>query len=200
MFDIEKATHATAFLLHLNKGSMKWLKLMKLLYLSEVECLLNHNEPLTGDRLFCLDKGPVLSSTLDLIHSGTECPNSIWNHWIKDKGDYSLELMDHVSDQQYPEELSSLSKFEMDILRQMFFKYQDCSEWDMVNITHQPTVCPEWKSPHGSATEISIKDLCKARCLSSDSAAALESALIEYNELHNFTSELTGNYERSCQG
>ena len=50
---------------------MSYMKLIKLLYLADREALLRWGRPITFDAYVSMDRGPVLSSVLDLINGGT---------------------------------------------------------------------------------------------------------------------------------
>ena len=66
VFDIRKTVAASAFLCDLNEGHVSVLYLMKMLYLADREALLNWRRPITGDRFFSLEQGPILSHTYNL--------------------------------------------------------------------------------------------------------------------------------------
>ena len=66
-FNEKKATQAAAYLLRLRGGRMSYMKLIKLLYLADRISLNRRGRPITTDRYVSMDRGPVLSRTLNLI-------------------------------------------------------------------------------------------------------------------------------------
>ena len=68
-FNIEKTIQAIAALLHFHGSKeMSYLRMLKLLYLADRECLQETGRPITGDRVVAMEHGPVLSSVYDLIY------------------------------------------------------------------------------------------------------------------------------------
>lgn len=68
MYKERTAAQVAAYFLWKAKEPVKYIKLMKLMYLAEREFLLSHGSRLTGDELYSLPYGPVLSNTLDKFH------------------------------------------------------------------------------------------------------------------------------------
>ncbi len=74
---------------------MSYMKLLKLLYLVDREALLRWGRPVSTDRYVSMDRGPVLSKTLDLINEGAEDNiGRIWAKYISSPlGDHEVELV-----------------------------------------------------------------------------------------------------------
>ena len=66
-FHPEKAVEAAAMLLKLHGKPMKYLGLLKMLYIADRLALKLMEQPITGDRYVSMDYGPVLSGVYDLI-------------------------------------------------------------------------------------------------------------------------------------
>ncbi len=66
-FHPEKAVEAAAILLKLHGKPMKYLGLLKMLYIADRLALKTMDQPITGDRYVSMDYGPVLSGVYDLI-------------------------------------------------------------------------------------------------------------------------------------
>ncbi len=60
-FSPQKATQAAVYLVGRANGEIKYLKLIKLLYLAERTTLLRFILSITGDQFYSLKFGPVLS-------------------------------------------------------------------------------------------------------------------------------------------
>lgn len=71
-----KTVQAAAFLLKLHKRPMEYMKLIKLLYMSDRFALGSMDDTITGDRYFSMDYGPVLSKVYDLINNGPDYYNN----------------------------------------------------------------------------------------------------------------------------
>src|ERR1700730_3643333 len=93
-FNEAKATQAAARLLMLRGGRMKYLKLIKLLYIADREALLRWGKPITTDRYVSMKEGPVVSNIYNLIGS-EPMPDeqSIWHNHIKKVADWDVELV-----------------------------------------------------------------------------------------------------------
>ena len=63
-FNEQKVAQMAAFLLARGKGKMKYLKLLKLLYLADRESMKRNGHPISGDSYVSMDHGPVLSKSI----------------------------------------------------------------------------------------------------------------------------------------
>lgn len=63
MFNLDMAAEMAAWILSKNGGSMEKVKLNKLMYLSERDCILNCYLPICDDEMICHDYGPVLEQS-----------------------------------------------------------------------------------------------------------------------------------------
>lgn len=66
-FHPEKAVEAAAVLLKLHSKPIKYLGLLKMLYVADRIALERIEQPITGDHYVSMDYDPVLSSVYDLI-------------------------------------------------------------------------------------------------------------------------------------
>ena len=87
MFNERRVAQMAAYLLDHARTRMKYLKLMKLLYLADRESMKRHGHPISGDRYVSMDHGPVLSNTLNLINGAVKFQEHGWDYWIADKAD-----------------------------------------------------------------------------------------------------------------
>ncbi len=151
IFDERKATEAAAHLLHLRGGRMHFLKLLKLLYISDREALHRWGIPISHDNYVSMDHGPVLSQTYNLIRDGG---SRFWSEHISAPfGDYEICLTKEKP------AIQKLSRAEESLLNEMFDRYGKANRWDLVEETHK---FAEWDDPHGSSIPISIKDILTA--------------------------------------
>jgi uncharacterized phage-associated protein len=148
-FDEAKATQAAAFILKLRGGQMHYLKLIKLLYLSDREALIRWGIPITTDRYVSMNHGPVLSNIFNLITE--EGPKPTWGRFISaPMGDYEVRLL-----QEAPTD--RLSRAEETLLREIYGQFGHRNRWDIVdNVMHK---LPEWTYPDGSSVSISVREI-----------------------------------------
>lgn len=149
VFDIRKTIAAAAFLCDLNAASgrrVSVLYLMKMLYVADREALLRWRRPITGDRFFSLEQGPILSHTYDLCKgtiAGAE--GKLWDaafsksgKWITHKGDADT---------------SWLSGREEEVLREAFKKITELPTKNEM-VAHLHKILPEWEDPGKSCRPI----------------------------------------------
>jgi uncharacterized phage-associated protein len=152
-FKEAKATQAAAHLLKLRGGRMKYLKLVKLLYLADREALLRWGQPLTTDHYVSMEYGPVVSRTYALISNEPQpgAP-SFWRDHIATVEDWDVQLVHDPSDDE-------LSLAEESLLNEIFEKHGHKNRWRIVDETHK---FPEWKDPNGSSIPIEYSEILRA--------------------------------------
>ena len=150
MFDEAKATQAAAYFLKLRGGQMHYIKLIKLLYLTDREALLRWGNSVTTDHHVSMDNGPVVSTILNLITADKDKP--VWGRYISAPlGDYEVKLLvDAVP-------TDKLSQAEEKLMQELFERYGHWNRWDLINkVMHK---LPEWRCPNGSSSPISLRDI-----------------------------------------
>jgi uncharacterized phage-associated protein len=152
-FNERKATQAAARLLELRGGRMSYLKLIKLLYLADRQALLQWGRPITTDRYFSMDRGPVLSRILELASDGQD-PSApcIWARHIGAPENFEVRLQAAAG-------TDELSEAELALLDEVFAEHGSKSRWELVDLTHK---LPERKDPEGGAVPITYRDILKA--------------------------------------
>ncbi len=167
---------------------MSYLKLMKLMYLAEKECLLRYGEFLTGDRTLSMPHGPVLSSVYTMFCDGGE----YWNNWIYNSGDYNLSLRPrNIKDDDPLDTFDELSCADQEILDEVFSRYGHLNRWKLVKMLHDPEFCPEWEDPQGSAYSIDAKDILLKNGKSVEETQAIIDKLKEVDDLLTTTKNLS---------
>ena len=167
-FNEAKATQAAALILKLRGGKMSYMKLIKILYLVDREALLRWGRPVTNDSIVSMDRGQVLSRTLDLINEGSE-PNhpSVWAEYISGTEGYDVALKKEAP-------TDELSEAEERLIEELFAQYGNKSRWELVDIHHN---LPEWQDPQGGAIPITYRDILRAAKKSELEIAAIEEEL-----------------------
>lgn len=156
MFNERKVAQMAAYILDGAKGRMKYLRLMKLLYLADRESMKRNGYPISGDRYVSMEHGPVLSHTLNLINGAVKFQEHGWGYWIADKADYAISLKRKVS----RHALDELSDADIDVLDDVLAKFGKVDQWKLVDYTHR--YCREWKDPKGSSVAIEYETIFKA--------------------------------------
>lgn len=150
-FNEAKVTQAAALFLKLRGGRMHYLKLIKLLYITDRKALRRWGFPVTMDQFVAMDHGPVVSRTFNLIQG---VPAPTWNaHISAPMGEHEVELRGEGPG------TSLLSEDEEKLIREVFHEYGHRNRWELVEITHR---FPEWRNPDGSSLPIGISDILEA--------------------------------------
>lgn len=180
-FDEAKATQAAAWFLKLRGGQMHYVKLIKLLYLTDREALLRWGVPVTTDRHVSMDNGPVTSRILNLITE--DRPKPVWSEYISAPlGEYEVKLLKEAP-------TDRLSPAEEKLMQEIFDQYGHRNRWDLVdNVMHR---LPEWQDPHGSSIPISIRDILEA---AGEGEEQIRAVIKELNAIRNAEDDLARVY------
>lgn len=170
-FNEMKVTQAAAFLLHLRGGRMKYIKLLKLLYLADRKSLMERGRTVTTDRFVSMDDGPVLSITYNLIRGEHRGSENLWSRTIVQAEDFDVALKSPSA----KIEVGQLSRAEMQILESVFKEYGNWNRWKLIDeVMHK---LPEWHNPDGSMIPIEIRDILQCSSLSKSEQIAIEEEL-----------------------
>lgn len=179
-FNILKVAQASAVLLKSEPAQrMSRLRLLKLLYIADRECLTEKSRPITGDRAVAMDHGPVLSQTYDLI-KGRDFGSPEWANWFRVIG-RDVELTADPG-------VGKLSRYEIGKLQDVAKRFADQNDWEVAEYTHG---FPEWKKnqPAGhSSKPIPVDDLLEATGLSAMKEALLANERAEVSADRVFSS------------
>lgn len=154
-FDERKAVQAAGRLILQCGGEMNYLALLKLLYLVDRESLLRFGRSVTGDAVVAMKQGPVLSAIFDRVSQKKQhLPNSAWHNFIPRPAPYVYTVrFSGVPD------VGALSEAEVALIDEVFARYRNLSEDDLVELTHQ---LPEWSDPGKSSKPIPFEAILKA--------------------------------------
>ncbi|GAC1662425.1 MAG: Panacea domain-containing protein [Candidatus Acidiferrum sp.] len=144
-FNEKRATQTAAQFLKLAGGHLRYMVLIKFLYLADREALLKWGTPLTGDTYKSMRWGPLLSRTHDLITEElpeSEAALSFWKGHIE-KRDYDVVLRSDPGNDELSEVDEELITRVFD---QFFAKYRDLKydPFAFCNFLH--TILPEYKT------------------------------------------------------
>ncbi|MFN6558617.1 MAG: Panacea domain-containing protein [Nostoc sp. ChiSLP01] len=171
VFNERKATQIAASFIKLCGGRLNYMKLIKLMYLADREALLKWGRPITYDSYFSLKHGPILSTTLDLIHEGKQ-PDSehIWFQYVSTPERFEVTLRQDCS----PDDLSQA---EESVISLIFEKYGHYDKWELVDLLH--SILPEWQNPNCSSIPITYRDILKAGGKSEEEINYIEEEISE---------------------
>lgn len=156
-FDPKRAAQATSVLLKCSDCRRhNYTALIKMLYIADRESIRETGSPVTGDRPFALDNGPILSNILNLIKEDSiydELHRAIWSKYFRTIG-FDIELISDPGD-------SELSDYEVALLERIHRENGQKHYWTLVNETHE---LPEWSETHrqGTSTEIHLLTILSA--------------------------------------
>ncbi len=151
---LEKAVEAAAMFLNLHGKPMRYMGLLKLLYMADRIALARIEQPITGDSYFSMKFGPVLSSIYDLIKGKqVERALPIWNCFIR-RSDYDVSLIKDPGKAELCEE-------EEEIIREV---YNSCGHYDRFELAELTHDFPEWQKPipENSAIPLPVESILKS--------------------------------------
>lgn len=163
LFDIEKLVGFAAYIMKkLDVDSMKYIMLIKLMYLSDRKFVELYDSTISNDDFVSMPKGPVLSRLLNLIRNDS-CENlqKTWNEY------FSTSFNDIRMNENFAmEKINKLSRAEMKVIDDVVEKYGNWDRWALINeVMHK---LPEWEDPNGSSRPISLRKMMLALGKSED--------------------------------
>lgn len=124
-----KTIQAAAHVARSQGGTLSRLRLLKILYIADRECLREHGHTITGDHPYAMENGPVLTETYDLI-KGRHGEVAEWDAHF---GAFGVEV--DVTGKRHPG-VGLLSRREMAKLDEVAKRYEDVDDFELSMITH----------------------------------------------------------------
>ena len=157
-YDVRKAAQVIAFLIREQGGSADMIKTVKLAYMSDRRFLDLYGRPILNDDLYCLDHGPIDSTTLNYIKgniSGSK-NRGVWAQYVTpvDEKTYQFSL---ANEDVY---FGELNDAEETTLRETVKEFEKMSPFELVDWIHNN--CREWSNPRGTSTYLSYAEVFKA--------------------------------------
>lgn len=132
-FSEKKTTEAAVLLLKMAGGRMKYIRLLKLLYLSDRKAFAELGRSITNDRYCSMKYGQVPSRAYDLVKGTAGKVEGVWSRFIKSPVDTNyIELTDTSSN------LKELSESELEIVSSVSLENIDKSDFDLADATKGP--------------------------------------------------------------
>jgi uncharacterized phage-associated protein len=157
-YDVRKAAQVVAFLISEQGGTADMIKTVKLAYLSDRRFLDLFGRPILNDDLYCLDHGPIDSTTLNYIKGSVTDgkKKSVWAEYVTPV-DPNTHQFSVAGDNLY---FGELNEAEEKVLRETVAQFKDMKPFDLVEWIHQQ--CREWINPRGTSKPLSYADIFKA--------------------------------------
>ena len=154
-FNPTKAAQAVAVLLEEAYGRCDdSLRVLKLLYMADRKSIRETGAPITGDNVFAMKHGPVLSRVYSLI-KGEDPDAPHWQRFIKTRG-FTLFLGDNPGNDQ-------LCPYEVRTLKAVLAEHSDKDGWQVVDETHGFDEWKQhWEEGPTSSFPIPYRDIFKA--------------------------------------
>lgn len=158
-FDEAKATEVAAeFLQRAPDGALDDVILMKLMYFADRRSLELYDRPIIGDKLYCMENGPVLSRVLQLLNAThgkfyktLSVENSVFVRHIKRwLGTVSLKAVPQVA---------NLTRAEKRIISEVFEQYGRMSRDEIVEVAHGLDEYVD--TPAGKRNPLQYEDILK---------------------------------------
>ncbi|HUU13757.1 MAG TPA: Panacea domain-containing protein [Terriglobia bacterium] len=168
-FNQKKTTQAAARFLTLAGGRMNYMKLIKLLYLTDRGALLRWGRPVSGDRYYLMKLGPVLTEVHDLI-TEVPCPGekAFWRDYISSPSDYEVQLKDDPGNDE-------LSRAEERLIDEIFAAYGHYAPFDLVEFLHK--TLPEWKEIKSGRLPLEYREILQLGGIPPEAIEDIESEL-----------------------
>lgn len=189
MFSEEKVAQMAAYLLLKRGGRMAYLKLMKLLYLSNRRSIIERGRMMGEDTIFSMPHGPVMSNTLDLIRQTHKRGGKFWYKLLQTEGN-DLVLSRDPRCVDTDELLDTLSRSDIRILDSVYSEFGHMNRFELRDMTHLKDYCPEWKDPGKSRKAIDRKDILIYSGKTEREAESIIRNMEESEKLMEFSSNL----------
>ncbi len=159
-YNPRKAAQTIAyFILKSGLQDMDVLKVVKLVYLADRECIRTRGFPIQDEDRFSLPNGPVNSSTLDHINGEFDLKKCGWSDFLNDKVGYNIGLSDKNIKE---DDLDEMSESEIEVLESVWGQFGHMNQWELVDYTHKPENIPEWNHPGTSRLPIPLLSIMHA--------------------------------------
>ncbi len=173
-FDPEKIVQAIGVLLREHKDeTASKLRILKMLYIADRECIKENSFPMFGSRTVAMDHGPLHSDALRLIDGEHTAETLIHKHVCR--SGYLLSLRGGGDG------VDLLSRYEIEKLQELCRKFAAKGDWEISHgITHQ---FAEWTkhTANGTSQTIPIEDIIDAVGRGDDKEFIMDGIKAEYN-------------------
>lgn len=157
-FHSKKVVEASAVLLKLHGKPMKYLGLLKMLYIADRIALERMEQSITGDNFVSMKYGPVLSGVYDLIkNKEVDSALSLWQKYILSDLKNNKKTVSLLTEP----DIEELCEEEEEILKEVYQKFGHIDPFTVAEWTHS---LKEWQDPkifNKKMIPISIDDILR---------------------------------------
>lgn len=148
---LRKLAAATAVICENQGGSVGVFFLMKSVYLSDRQMLIDYGCPITGDYYSSMEKGPVLNSLFDFVRGKSRLTT------LQERWNEAFSTLGNTVSPRGEVNTDCLSPVEEDILREKIALIVDLDNRN-INIAHwMHDNCPEWEAvPKGKSKPLPL--------------------------------------------
>lgn len=147
----KKATHAVARLLEKSGAPVDYLRISKLIYLSDRESLKLRGVPIVGGHYYSMHKGPMIGEVMDFVGE-RNAPD--WRHFISPRYGSEIRL-------QAKSQAGSLSASELNILDGVVEQHSSRTTEELVQWCHKN--CSEYEEvPRGQRKTIKVEAILES--------------------------------------
>jgi uncharacterized phage-associated protein len=176
-FRSRKAAQMAAHFACLSGGTIEKLKLIKIIYLAERECISRHARPMLFDEFYSLPQGPICSATLNGIDGRLD--GNVWDSYIARNGNIVVAVR-AIGRQ----DLDEVSDAEFDVLSKAWQMFGPMTASTVRNFTHTPGNCPEYTEvPLGTRLPITYEKIFAA--VGIENAAEVAAEIDEFRRIES---------------
>jgi uncharacterized phage-associated protein len=168
-FSAAKFIQACGVVLRFHGGQASYLRVLKLLYIAERDCLQQRGQPMIGGRLVAMKNGPLHSEGYDLIKGQHIAEPDFFRCF--ERRLFSLRMIQDPG-------VEELSPWEVERLDDACQRHAEQDDWELVEETHR---LPEWVSAYVPDTSktIPLADVLRTAPTPLDLDAVLHAARLQ---------------------
>jgi len=178
VFNIRKSIAATGLLCRLNGGKIEVREMLKMLYLADKTAITKWHRSITGDLIFSMPQGMVLSRIYNLARynvSGSDM--EAWKSVFTPREGHAVSVREDAN-----LDMGPLSEREEDALKSAFETVKGLiSEHGEDYITVLHDMLPEWKNPNGSSILVDPSEILLKSGEDPDEITAISAELAAIN-------------------
>ena len=154
-YNPRKAAQVVSYLVRGRGGRTDIIDVIKLVYLSDRAFMDRFDRPILFDDLYCLDSGPIDSTTYDSlkVHGKLSDP---WSEYLLPRKGNEIALSRELTSEDF-DELSTAEERAMD---DVLSEHRNRRSFALVEWIHHN--CREWVSPRGTSSHLSYSDVWTA--------------------------------------
>lgn len=195
MLNLGAAAETAALILSQCGGSMEKAKLLKIMYVCEVECIFKYGTPICADVLVQTGDGPCLEQSAAFIMAGPKntYEERLWRKWFRpfDKDDPILRLKDCDYGQAFKEKFGNLFRAARGVIAGACLRFQNLSAAQTIEAVKSTAAYPELDGSDKGRRIIAIEDLGCSRGLTPAEIKRIKDTLAMNEEIRLVMDEVS---------